>query len=142
MLRRRKDDIQDGQPLFKLPQRHVVVISCQFDYAERTFYTALENRAEVIIQKILKCSKSGKYMSFFVLLLRLRQGSLPSRNAHSLSDVRSSQACDHPALVLQDYNNAVHAEVARPRLAAGNSTSVEDLEEPAVKCKLCLSEFV
>lgn len=77
MLRRRKDDIINGKKLIELPQRTVEVISCPFDAAERTFYEALENKMDEVLEKLLNQDKGSKYISVLLLLLRLRQGMYP-----------------------------------------------------------------
>src|SRR5882757_5481941 len=46
MLRRRKDQLLNGEVLIKLPKRQIEIISCEFDASEREFYSALEAKME------------------------------------------------------------------------------------------------
>ena len=75
MLRRRKDQTLNGKVLIELPERNVNIVSCPFDASERTFYDALANKMESVIEKLMAQS-GGKanYTSVLLLLLRLRQG--------------------------------------------------------------------
>lgn len=75
MLRRRKDQLLNGEVLIKLPKRNVETISCKFDASEREFYTALEKQMGDIIEKLMSSKNGGnKYIGALTLLLRLRQG--------------------------------------------------------------------
>jgi len=83
MLRRRKTDLLNGKPLIVLPGRSVQVVPCEFDDAERQFYTALESKIEEEVAKYMKKGDVMKnYTSVLVLLLRLRQGTSISRFVH------------------------------------------------------------
>lgn len=78
MLRRRKDQLLNGKKLIELPQRTVTVVSCPFDSSEQAFYSALENKMEDVVEKLMDKGKNS-YISVLVLLLRLRQGNtMPS----------------------------------------------------------------
>lgn len=74
MLRRRKDQLLNGQALIKLPERHVDIISCKFDAAEKEFYHSLETKMEDVIAKIMTSKGGNRYIGVLTLLLRLRQG--------------------------------------------------------------------
>ena len=74
MLRRRKDQLINGEVLIKLPKRHIDIVSCEFDASEKEFYAALEAKMEDVIEKLMSSSKGNKYIGALTLLLRLRQG--------------------------------------------------------------------
>ena len=75
MLRRRKTDVINGKPLIELPERHLSIVSCDFDEDERQFYFALENKIDEAMKKFVKSNEVMKnYTNVMVLLLRLRQG--------------------------------------------------------------------
>jgi len=74
MLRRRKDQLINGEVLIKLPKRQIEIISCEFDASEREFYLALEAKMEDVIEKLMSSTKGNKYIGALTLLLRLRQG--------------------------------------------------------------------
>jgi SNF2 family DNA or RNA helicase len=75
MLRRLKDAIHDGAPLIQLPPRTIEVIECDFDEDERAFYTALEEKTTLTMNKFIKRGEvMSNYTQVMVLLLRLRQG--------------------------------------------------------------------
>ncbi|KAK7059749.1 DNA repair protein RAD5 [Favolaschia claudopus] len=126
MFRRTKLDVES---VLKLPDRTVVVLSCEFDSSEQQFYTALRNNVKTLLQRILaKSEENGgaTYMNVLVLLLRLRQ------------------ACDHPCLVLDGY--ADDMEDVNPgtklnmALDADSGSDVEaDISEP--RCHVCKSRL-
>ena len=74
MLRRRKDQLLNGEVLIKLPKRLVEIISCEFDASEKEFYGALEAKMEDVVEKLMASTKGNKYIGVLTLLLRLRQG--------------------------------------------------------------------
>lgn len=77
MLRRRKDQLLNGEVLIKLPKRNVDIVSCDFDAAEREFYDVLEEKMkETVADLMAKGGKGSNYMGALTLLLRLRQGNL------------------------------------------------------------------
>ncbi|KAF9523816.1 SNF2 family N-terminal domain-containing protein [Crepidotus variabilis] len=96
MLRRRKDQLLNGEVLIKLPKRTVDIVPCEFDPAEREFYDALESKMEGVIEKIMAKSGGNSYISVLTLLLRLRQ------------------ACNHPILVSSDYKGDTDALEPKP----------------------------
>ncbi|KAG6808214.1 hypothetical protein H0H92_005005 [Tricholoma furcatifolium] len=77
MLRRQKDQQLNRKVLIELSEH-------------TAFYTALENKMEGVIEKLMGNCQSN-YMSVLLLLLQLRQ------------------ACDHPMLVAQDYKTDMDA---------------------------------
>lgn len=74
MLRRRKDQLLNGEALIKLPKRQIEIVSCEFDASEREFYGALEDKMEDVIEKLMSSTKGNKYIGALTMLLRLRQG--------------------------------------------------------------------
>lgn len=75
MLRRTKDQTLDGKPLISLPPRTIEVVECIFDEDERAFYSAMEAKTSLTMNKfIAKGSVMQNYTSVLILLLRLRQG--------------------------------------------------------------------
>lgn len=107
MLRRTKASTnEDGTPLLKLPAKHILDISCDFDKDERQFYENVHNRAEQQISKFVKDGNiNSRYTSVLTMLLRLRQ------------------ACCHPQLVTKAYtaDDFVSNDI--------NTTSNKDIEE-------------
>jgi len=75
MLRRLKDTMHNGAPLIVLPPRAVEVVECEFDNDEREFYSALEEKTTLTMNKFIKSGDVMRnYTAVLVLLLRLRQG--------------------------------------------------------------------
>lgn len=115
MLRRKKTDYVNGVPLIKLPARNVQVLSCTFNEVERTFYTALEQKMDVVLKKLM--ARGGNYTSILVLLLRLRQGTFMSFRilAYVTMLMRTTvSACDHPSLVSKDYKKDIEGIDSTP----------------------------
>lgn len=78
MLRRLKTDMLDGEPLVSLPGRDVAVVVCEFDEEERAFYTALQDKMQLALNKFIEAGTvMNNYTAVLTLLLRLRQG-MPS----------------------------------------------------------------
>jgi SNF2 family DNA or RNA helicase len=81
MLRRTKDMTIDGAPLLKLPGRNVENVLCEFDEDERAFYSALEQKTNLTLNKFIKSGTvMSNYTSVLLLLLRLRQGKFKLRH--------------------------------------------------------------
>jgi len=76
MLRRRKDQLLNGEVLIKLPKRNVDIVSCEFDAVEREFYDLLEEKMKKAIAELMNGGKGNAYIGVLTLLLRLRQGNL------------------------------------------------------------------
>ncbi|KAF8314018.1 hypothetical protein DL93DRAFT_1101779 [Clavulina sp. PMI_390] len=137
MLRRTKNQQINGKPIIVLPPRTVEVIPCDFDEDERSFYTAVEARTSLQMNKFIeKGTVMENYTSVLVLLLRLRQ------------------ACDHPALLSKDFVKDLDALDAKPASTQGDDDDddkkeVDDLAGlmdnlgigNAVKCSICMSEL-
>ncbi|KAF8647534.1 hypothetical protein AX16_006641 [Volvariella volvacea WC 439] len=134
MLRRQKDQTLNGQPLIKLPGRHLNIVPCTFDASEKAFYDALEAKMEDVLAKLTAQEKKGSaYMSVLLLLLRLRQ------------------ACNHPMLVVSDYK--ADMEAVEPRAAkkgADEDDPGADADDLAAafgqlgvtrKCQVCTVEL-
>ncbi|OHW97628.1 SNF2 family domain-containing protein [Colletotrichum incanum] len=84
LLRRTKTSQIDGKPILQLPEKTEEVIYAELDEDERKFYTDLETKSQVQINKYLRKGTLGKHYSHvLVLLLRLRQ------------------TCCHPHLLLE-----------------------------------------
>ncbi|KAJ0160465.1 putative ATP-dependent helicase C23E6.02 [Colletotrichum tanaceti] len=84
LLRRTKTSQIDGKPILQLPEKTEEVVYAQLDEDERKFYTDLETKSQVQINKYLRKGTLGKHYSHvLVLLLRLRQ------------------TCCHPHLLLE-----------------------------------------
>ncbi|KAJ3362470.1 hypothetical protein HDU91_003403 [Kappamyces sp. JEL0680] len=88
MMRRTKTSVNSrGDPIVKLPGRHIENVNLTLSPAERSFYNAIENKANHLFEVLLGASRSS-YSSFLVLLLRLRQ------------------AASHPLLIWEIWENA------------------------------------
>lgn len=75
MLRRTKDMTINGAPLINLPGRAIETVFCEFDDDERAFYTALQEKTSLTLNKFIKAGTvMNNYTSVLLLLLRLRQG--------------------------------------------------------------------
>ncbi|KAK1655979.1 SNF2 family N-terminal domain-containing protein [Colletotrichum phormii] len=84
LLRRTKSSQIDGKPILQLPEKTEEVVYAELDEDERKFYTDLETKSQVQINKYLRKGTLGKHYSHvLVLLLRLRQ------------------TCCHPHLLLE-----------------------------------------
>lgn len=69
MLRRQKDSLVDGQIVCKLPPKHLSKEAVEFSDDEMVVYKALENKAQITLNKYIKEDRvSGKYIR---LLLQL-----------------------------------------------------------------------
>jgi SNF2 family DNA or RNA helicase len=80
MLRRKKDHILNGKPILQLPDRTVNVVKCDFDPEEYAFYMALESKMSTEVDKLMNAGEAQKnYTNILVMLLRLRQGNIPTR---------------------------------------------------------------
>jgi len=134
MLRRTtKDQSLNGKRLIELPKRTVNIISCPFDSSELAFYNALENKMEVVIEKLMARSKGNSaYMSVLLLLLRLRQ------------------ACNHPVLVAEDYKMDMDAVEPRAKKTVDSKDDDDDADDLADafghlgvtrKCQVCTTEL-
>ncbi|KAF4918833.1 putative ATP-dependent helicase [Colletotrichum viniferum] len=89
LLRRTKTSEIDGKPILQLPEKKEEVVYAELDEDERQYYTDLETKSQVQINKYLRKGTLGKHYSHvLVLLLRLRQ------------------TCCHPHLLL-DSDEAV-----------------------------------
>ncbi|KAB5589431.1 SNF2 family DNA-dependent ATPase [Ceratobasidium theobromae] len=112
MLRRTKDMTIDGAPLLNLPGRQVDTVVCEFDEDERAFYTALEQKTELTLNKFIRAGTvMNNYTSVLLLLLRLRQG---KSAASRLIYLNALLACDHPSLVSKDFQRDVDAVESKP----------------------------
>ncbi|KAL7419356.1 hypothetical protein Q5752_006194 [Cryptotrichosporon argae] len=125
MLRRTKDATIDGKPILNLPGRTVEVVQCEFDQAERDFYSALEKRTALTFNKFLRDGTAmSSYTSVLTMLLRLRQ------------------ACDHPTLVASKL--ATDAEALESK-AAADADEADELADmlgglgvaTGKKCEIC-----
>jgi SNF2 family DNA or RNA helicase len=85
MLRRRKDQLLNGEVLIKLPKRQIETISCEFDASEQEFYNALETKMGDVIEKLMSSDTGNKYIGVLTLLLRLRQGMILTLNCCQLT---------------------------------------------------------
>ncbi|KDR77106.1 hypothetical protein GALMADRAFT_66302 [Galerina marginata CBS 339.88] len=132
MLRRRKDELINGKALIELPKRTVEIITCKFDADEHEFYFSLESKMESVIEKLMKNSGGGNYISVLLLLLRLRQ------------------ACNHPILVSKDYKN--DSDALEPKaVEKGKDDKDPDADDDLIaafgqlgvtrKCQMCTSEL-
>ena len=80
MLRRTKDTMIDGKPIFVLPSREVHVIKTDFDdQHERDFYMGIKEKSNVTMNKYVK---AGTVMQNITNILT--------------AILRMRQACDHP----------------------------------------------
>lgn len=79
MLRRKKDHQLNGKAILHLPERTIKVEACKFDSEEHSFYMALENKMSTEVDKLMNAGQAQKNLThILVMLLRLRQGTLPS----------------------------------------------------------------
>ena len=80
MLRRTKKSTFEGKPILVLPERTTEIENPEFSEDEESFYRALENRTQLQFNKYLRAGTVGSsYSAILVLLLRLRQASIPLR---------------------------------------------------------------
>ncbi|KAJ7636882.1 P-loop containing nucleoside triphosphate hydrolase protein [Roridomyces roridus] len=124
MLRRTKVQLNS---VLKLPERHVALVPCAFDQAEREFYTALKTNAMALLKRIRakQALEGGNiYMNVLVLLLRLRQ------------------ACDHPFLLLKSCEGDVDdiSPDIVPSMLRDDDTEDED-DDGGLKCQLCFTRL-
>ncbi|KDQ54158.1 hypothetical protein JAAARDRAFT_697737 [Jaapia argillacea MUCL 33604] len=121
MLRRKKDTLLNGRPLLQLPDRNVNVVHCDFDEDERSFYDDIEQKVSKRLDSIERAGEMNKnYTQILVLLLRLRQ------------------ACDHPALISQDYRK--DTEALQPRAASTVDDEDDDDDLAGIFGKLGISK--
>ncbi|KAJ3064989.1 hypothetical protein HDU98_011612, partial [Podochytrium sp. JEL0797] len=88
-LRRTKTSQLDGRPIITLEPKTVEMIQVAFSPAEREFYDSMEKKTLLKFNAYLKAGTvMQNYSNILVLLLRLRQ------------------ACCHPSLVAEKFNEA------------------------------------
>ncbi|KAG9313720.1 hypothetical protein JVU11DRAFT_6070 [Chiua virens] len=124
MLRRTKNQMLNGKPLLKLPERNLELVECSFSATEKEFYRLLESRMNSEVNKLVQ-SEHVSYTHVLVLLLRLRQ------------------ACNHPSLVSKNYH--IDKDAADPKAVKDDEDDAEDLAamfdqlgmSSAKKCQLC-----
>ncbi|KAI0768279.1 SNF2 family N-terminal domain-containing protein [Trametes elegans] len=106
MLRRTKTTVLNGKPILQLPDRLVNIVDCEFDETERAFYMSVEG---IVMNQLEKLQQGGNinksYTHVLVLLLRLRQ------------------ACNHPALINEDYKK--DQDAVEPKSASQNENEDE-----------------
>ncbi|KAG7087376.1 hypothetical protein E1B28_013349 [Marasmius oreades] len=74
LMRRTKDSQLEGEPLLKLPRKHIEIVKLQFSDDERDLYDNFEDRSKDRINKFIKEGTLLKNHAFvLVLILRLRQ---------------------------------------------------------------------
>lgn len=123
-LRRTKTSTLDGQPILVLPERTVEVARAEFNEDQQAFYTALEQRQQLKLNKYLRKGRSNRtYAYILVLLLRLRQ------------------ACDHPHLI-KDHDIPDGATLSPKEMVKLAQMLPEDVVESIRKqvefhCPLC-----
>ncbi|KAH9886946.1 SNF2 family N-terminal domain-containing protein [Cubamyces lactineus] len=84
IFRRTKNATIEGQPILKLPEKHVELVFVEFSPDEREIYDHMEKRAQIQINRFIRNNSLLKnHQQVFVWILRLRQ------------------LCDHPHLVLE-----------------------------------------
>ncbi|KIP06767.1 hypothetical protein PHLGIDRAFT_30351 [Phlebiopsis gigantea 11061_1 CR5-6] len=107
LLRRTKNAELEGEPILKLPPKHVEVVRLDFSKDERQLYDHIEKKAQIQINRYLRQGTVVKnHSAVLVLILRLRQ------------------LCGHPNLVLDgeggDPTMAIVASGAEKDLACAN----------------------
>ncbi|KAL1648179.1 hypothetical protein SLS61_007051 [Didymella pomorum] len=94
MLRRQKDSVVDGQIVCNLPPKRLSKEAVEFSDDEMAVYKALENKAQMTLNKYIKDDRvSANYANILVLLLRLRQACC---HPHLIKDL-SQPATEHIA---------------------------------------------
>ncbi|KZV69422.1 hypothetical protein PENSPDRAFT_676105 [Peniophora sp. CONT] len=74
LLRRCKNAQLEGEPLLKLPQKHIDIVTEEFSAEEREIYDHLEGRAKMQINRFIRAGTLVKNSAYIlVLILRLRQ---------------------------------------------------------------------
>lgn len=81
LLRRTKDSEIDGEPILKLPTKHVIEEFIEMTEFDKLFYQTLEEKSAKTASKLMNSQTKRVYSSILTLLLRMRQ------------------ACDHEYLV-------------------------------------------
>ncbi|EJT99341.1 hypothetical protein DACRYDRAFT_23908 [Dacryopinax primogenitus] len=90
LLRRNKNTMLDGKRLIELPNKEIQTLMLDFSDDEREIYNMVEKRAQGVFNRFLREGTVLKnYSQVFSLLMRLRQCAF------------------HPALIQQDYDEAV-----------------------------------
>jgi SNF2 family DNA or RNA helicase len=151
MLRRRKEDTLNGKKLIELPARTVTVLPCSFDSSEKAFYSALEDKMGIALDKLMEKGDANKnYMSVLLLLLRLRQGmSFSQPRMVDTSNTVVPPACNHPLLVSKDYKK--DAEAVEPTAAKAKTDGDVDGDDLVAafgalgvtrKCQVCTTSYV
>lgn len=160
MLRRTKNQEIDGKPIIVLPARTIENIPCDFDEDERAFYSAVEARTNLAMNKFIeRGTVMTNYTSVLVLLLRLRQGAGSGRCCESPilrgRLIEILLACDHPALLSKDFTKDLDALDSKPQAPPGDDDEDEKKEVDELagllgglgiaksnQCTICMSEYV
>ncbi|KAI0477367.1 SNF2 family N-terminal domain-containing protein [Xylariaceae sp. FL0804] len=125
LLQRTKNSKMDGRLIIQLPERMTHVAAAEFDRDQQDFYTSLEHKTQLTVNKYLKAGTVGKnYQNILVLLLRLRQ------------------ACCHPHLI-RDHGIPVGAETEPEEMVdlatqLAPQTVRRIKEQEAFDCPVCL----
>ncbi|GAP85440.1 putative swi snf family DNA-dependent atpase ris1 protein [Rosellinia necatrix] len=74
LLRRTENTLVDGQPILTLPELTIHTVEAVFDKDQREYYTALEQRSQIRMNRYLKEGTATRnYWYILLLILRLRQ---------------------------------------------------------------------
>ncbi|ANZ75173.1 BA75_02730T0 [Komagataella pastoris] len=75
LLKRNKDSKIDGEPILKLPKKHIIDTFIEMEAKELEFYKELEGQTAKKAEKMLNAGKGqgNHYSGILILLLRLRQ---------------------------------------------------------------------
>ncbi|KAF9871544.1 hypothetical protein CkaCkLH20_10955 [Colletotrichum karsti] len=133
MLRRTKTSEIDGKPILQLPEKTEEVVYAELDEDERKFYTDLETKSQVQINKYLRKGTLGKHYSHvLVLLLRLRQSCC---HPHLLldSDEAVPEVDDQMLERVKKLSNAVITRLLEKSRALENSDAIDE----GFECPIC-----
>ncbi|KAF6819465.1 SWI/SNF family DNA-dependent ATPase [Colletotrichum musicola] len=134
LLRRTKTSEIDGKPILQLPEKTEEVVYAELDEEERKFYTDLEEKSQVQINKYLRKGTLGKHYSHvLVLLLRLRQSCC---HPHLLLDLDDAAPPEVDNTMLERAKTVSHAVVAR-FLEKSRALANADAIDEGFECPIC-----
>ncbi|OCH85007.1 hypothetical protein OBBRIDRAFT_345483 [Obba rivulosa] len=153
LLRRTKDSELEGEPLLKLPEKHIDLETIEFSEDERKLYDSFERRAQIQINRFIRDNTVLKnHSAVLVMILRLRQLCCHPKLILSQADgfedpsmMLGSDADKEVARAKKQMGAAWVTEVKRRFMERAKATQLDFLDEtdePEASCPKCGDLFI